>query len=232
MGNKVPKSMEALGCELKKADCSYKYRKILVHAKPLVEKFVKLPRPGPPGPTTLDNKDPYDDYYELKKTMTRESFVLNGKLFDDFVGDTDRKQVFKLWYQQVRDALKKMNAHDSLTEILHIVSPKPKRMRRLSCLPSGDSTTFKTSAMEENYSSHVLIMWVMQASSRSRSGSLAYRSLQQAIGVTDGDARTMIFGTLFYVNMLCLNSFFVCFRSSRVAPLRYDETSMCHKNTY
>ena len=48
---------------------------------------MKLPRPGPPGPTTLDNKDPYDDYDELKKTMTRESFVLNGKLLDDFVGD-------------------------------------------------------------------------------------------------------------------------------------------------
>ena len=195
MGNKVPKNMEALGCELKKADCSYKYRKVLVHAKPLVEKFVKLPRPGPPGPTTLDNKDPYDDYDELKKTMTRESFVLNGKLLDDFVGDTDRKQVFKLWYQQVREALKKMNAHDSLIEILTIVSPKIGG-RRLSCLPSGDmSSKISTSALDENYSSHVLIMWVMQASSRARAGKLAYRSLQQAIGVVDGDVRTMIFGT-------------------------------------
>ena len=65
MGNKVPKNMEALGCELKKADCSYKYRKVLVHAKPLVEKFCScLPTSRP---TTLDNKDPYDDYDELKK---------------------------------------------------------------------------------------------------------------------------------------------------------------------
>lgn len=195
MGNKVPKDMESLCSRLKEAEDAYKYRKILIQGKPLIEKFVRLPRPGPHGKITLDNTDPYDDYDELKKTMTRESFVMNGKLFDDFVGECDKKQVFKLWYQQVRNALKEMSAHDSLLEIMEVVSPKRLApVRRLSCLPSGNNKK-GSQILDENYSSHVLIMWVMQASSRSRAGSLAYKCLQRSLGVSDGDAKTMIFGT-------------------------------------
>lgn len=187
----MPKNMEVLSRELKKAENAYKYRKILIQAKPLVEKVVRLPRPGPAGKPTLDNKDPYDDYDELKKTMTRESFVLNGKLFDDFVGECDKSQVFKLWYQHVRDALTKMSAHDSLLDIMHVVSPETKPKRRLSCLPIQNKTS-----INEDYSSHVLIMWIMQASSRSRAGSLAYKCLQRVFGVPEGDTKTMIFDTM------------------------------------
>jgi len=189
MGNKI-KTMDKLSCVLKDQEDAYHYRKVLHLSKNLVEGKVMLPKPGPPGPTTADNRDPYDDYYELKKTITRESFVLNGRRYNDGVGDVDKKAAFNLWYKECKDELKKTSSHGSLVEILSPILKTKRLSRRISVIPASDPDNHK------DYSAHILIMWIMQATSRSRSGNLAYRALQDTLGVKDGNTRTMIFDTM------------------------------------
>jgi len=189
MGNKI-KTMDKLSEALKKQEDAYHYRKVLHLTKKLVETNVKLPKPGPPGPTSADRKDPYDGYNELKKTITRESFVMNGRKYDECVGDTDKKSAFNMWYRECKAELKSKMSHLPLVDILSPVLKKKRLSRRISVIPESDTD------QHENYSIHILIMWIMQASSRSRSGNLAYRAVQETLGVEDGNTKTMIFDTM------------------------------------
>eukprot|EP00940_MAST-03C_sp_MAST-3C-sp2_P002372 g2372.t1 len=115
---------------------------------------------------------------------------MNGRKYDECVGDTDKKSAFNMWYRECKAELKSKMSHLPLVDILSPVLKKKRLSRRISVIPESDTD------QHENYSIHILIMWIMQATSRSRSGNLAYRAVQETLGVEDGNTKTMIFDTM------------------------------------
>lgn len=167
----------------KKVKDSYHFRKLLIISGEMIQKKLQLPKPTFPPPSTRDYglidqplSDYYDDFLELTKIIGREKFEINDSV-EGGHHDKEAKVGFGLFYETCKKELKKRGLHDQL---ITMVKPLKRMTRHQSMLPDVDLKDL------ENHSAHILIMWILQAISRTRSGCLALRLLQKVCGAKEG----------------------------------------------